>query len=119
MLACLLFRLSAFSLCGFLWVFSNATALWSTQTGLITTGRQACFYAMGMGLAVFVQVALGLEGEAAGHAGVRPLARVRADVLLQDAGLGASSATVVTDVLSGFFRFLLFFAITLISRLGA
>ena len=45
------------------------------------------------------KVALGFEGKSAGDARVRPLARVRPDVFLQHAGLGAPSPAVRTDVL--------------------
>lgn len=53
-----------------------------------------------MGLPVFVQIALGLEGEAAWNARVGPLARVGPDVFLEHAGLGAGPAAVLADVLA-------------------
>ena len=74
---------------------------------------------MSMGLAMFVKVALGFEGKATGYTRIWSLSSMGADVLLQDAGLGASSTTVVTDVLTRLFRLLLFFAVALLSRLRA
>lgn len=74
---------------------------------------------MSVGLAMLVKVALGFEGKAAGYTRIWPLSGMRADVLLQDAGLGTSSTTVVTNVLTRLFWLLLFFAIGLLSRLRA
>lgn len=83
------------------------TALGRAQTELLTAGHQACFDAVGVGLAVLVQVALGLEGEPTGVTGIGPLPRVGADVFLKDAGLGTWSATVRAHVLARFLRLLL------------
>lgn len=60
-----------------------------------------------MGLAVLVQVALGLKGESTGVTRVGSLPRVGADVFLEDAGFGTWSATVRAHVLARFLRFLL------------
>lgn len=74
---------------------------------------------MSVGFAMFVKVALGFERKATGDTRIWPLSSMRADVLLQDAGLGARSTAVMADVLTRLFRFLFFFAIALVSRLGA
>lgn len=68
---------------------------------------------------MLIKVALGFKGEATGYARVRPLSRVRADVLLQDTGLRTGSATVVADVFSGFFGLLLLFAVAFLCGLRA
>ena len=49
-------------------------------------------------LAVFVEVALGLEGKAASLTGIRSLVGVGADVLVQHAGFGTHQLTVGTDI---------------------
>lgn len=110
MLARLFLRLCAFSLCVFLGVFSNATALWSTQTGLIATGRQARFNAVGMGLAVLVQVALGLERKATGDTRVGSFSCMGANVFLKNAWLGTWTATVSAHIFPWFWGFLLPFS---------
>lgn len=52
-----------------------------------------------MGLAVFVQIALGLEGEATGGTRIGSFPCVGADVFLKDAWLGTWTATVSAHVL--------------------
>lgn len=51
-----------------------------------------------LGLLVFEEVAVGLEGEPAGLARERPLVGVGADVLVEDAGLGTGQAAEGTCV---------------------
>ena len=53
---------------------------------------------MGLGLHVFGEVALGLEGEVAVAARVRTEVAMRADVLLQHGGLLAADAAALADV---------------------
>lgn len=54
---------------------------------------------MGLGSLVLVEIALSLEADATGGAGIWPLPSVAAEVLLQDAGLQAIPSTVRAHVL--------------------
>lgn len=62
---------------------------------------------MGVGLAVLIQVALGLKRKATGVTRVGSLPRVRADVFLKDAGFGTWAPTVRAHILARFLGFLL------------
>lgn len=47
---------------------------------------------------MLVQIRLGLEGEPAGHAGIRPLVRVRPDMLLKNTRFGACHLAIGAQV---------------------